>query len=91
MGAEQVELHVNGCLDVSVLAEKKHKRREAAKSAATQQTAKTEKIEPLAISTTALEMLREIEHKSFDICVAHEASKPVYNKHTPEVAPQPRS
>ncbi|KAJ1791207.1 hypothetical protein LPJ62_001523 [Coemansia sp. RSA 2167] len=36
-------------------------------------------------------MLREIEHKSFDICVAHEASKPVYNKHTPEVAPQPRS
>ncbi|KAJ2497979.1 hypothetical protein GGH96_004695 [Coemansia sp. RSA 1972] len=90
MDAEQAELHVNGCLDVSVLAEKKHKRREAAKSAATQQTAKAEKIETPVITTAALEMLSEIEHTSFDLRVVHEASGPVYTKPT-ELTPQPRN
>ncbi|KAJ2563844.1 repair protein PSO2 SNM1 [Coemansia sp. RSA 1822] len=87
--AEQAELHVNGCLDVLVLAEKKHKRRTAAKSAATQQTVKTEKTEP-RVMPTALEMLREIEHTALDSPIVHEASGPVYSKRT-GLAPQQRS
>ncbi|KAJ1831714.1 repair protein PSO2 SNM1 [Coemansia sp. RSA 2711] len=78
VGAEQAELHVNGCLDVAVLEDKKKQKRATIAQPPAAPTSSAPRASTHGAGLTAEQMLMEIEQTAMDFAAEQAGGEPVY-------------